>query len=229
MPSPLTTREQLAGIFDHTLVEPGLTTAQVLAGLELAKRCGVASATVRPCDIEMAARTLENSPVRPGSVVAFPLGIQTTSVKLYELRDLLRRGAREIDMVISIPRLVSREFQHVQTELDQAADECRKQAAILKIVLENPFLSEEMKIVACRCCSRAGVDFVAASGWSAEDLKLMRRHLPPEIGIKAAGGLSALDQVLEARDAGAARIGTSATAAILEEWAIRNPTPPSVC
>jgi deoxyribose-phosphate aldolase len=226
-PAPPATYEDLAGTIDHPLVKPDLTSVQVVEGIELAKRYRIACAIVRPCDVDLAVRTLEGSPVRPGSVVGFPHGSQNTATKLYETRDLLRRGAREIDMAIAVPALLSREFQHVQTELMQMAETCRKEGAILKVILENAYLTDELKIVACRCCARAGVDFVntstgfAPSGYAIEDVKLMRKHLPEEIGVKAAGGLRTLDQALEVRAAGAMRIGTASTAAILDEWKAR--------
>ena len=97
---PLATLQDVAQMIDHALVKPELTGAQVVEGLELAKRCRVASATVRPCDIELAVRTLEGSPVRPASVSGFPHGSGNTATKLYETRDLLRRGAKEIDVVV---------------------------------------------------------------------------------------------------------------------------------
>src|SRR5207248_4471667 len=108
------------------LVKPELTGEQVVEGLEMAKRYGIACVSVRPCDIDLAVRTLQGSPVKPGSVAGFPHGSQNTATKLYETRDLLRRGAREIDMVIAISKLLSREFQHVQTELIQMAESCHK-------------------------------------------------------------------------------------------------------
>ena len=214
-------------MIDHTLVKPELTGVQVVEGLELAKRCRVASATVRPCDIELAVRALEGSPVRPASVSGFPHGSQNTATKLYETRDLLRRGAKEIDMVVAISSLLSREFQHVQTELLQVSELCHKEGAILKIILETAYLTDELKIIACRCAARAEVDFVqTATGFAPteatiEDVRLLRKHLPEEIGIKAAGNLRTVDQVIEAHAAGCSRIGTDATAAILEEWQAR--------
>jgi deoxyribose-phosphate aldolase len=213
-------------MIDHELVKPELTGAQVVEGLELAKRRGVASATVRPCDIEVAVRTLEGSPVRPASVCGFPHGSENTATKLYEVRDLLRRGAKEIDMVVAISKLLSREFQHVQVELLQASEACHKQGALLKVILETAYLTDELKIIACRCAARAEADFVqTATGFapmeaSIEDLRLLRKHLPEEIGIKAAG-LRTLDQVMEAHAAGCSRAGTDSTAAILEEWKAR--------
>jgi deoxyribose-phosphate aldolase len=224
---PLTTYEEFARLIDYSLVKPELSNEQVVEGLQLAMRYGMASAIVRSCDIDLAVQTLGSSGVRPGAVAGFPHGSQTTAVKLYEVRDLLRRGAKEIEMVIAISKLISREFRHVQTELDQASEACRKEGAVLKIILENSLLTEELKIIACRCCERAEVNFVLTStgfgpgGYTAEDLKLMRKYLPEEIGIKAAGGIRTVDQVLEIRELGGTRIGTTAAAAILDEWKAR--------
>ena len=159
-------------------------------------------------------------------MAGFPHGSQSTAVKLYEARDLLRRGAREIDGVIAISRLLSREFQYVQTELQQMAEACHKEGAMLKATFETAYLTDELKIIACRVAERAGVDFIATStgfapaGGTLEDLLLMRRHAPRTMGVKAEGA-STLDQLLEARQAGATRIGATQTAAILKEWKTR--------
>jgi deoxyribose-phosphate aldolase len=227
----LTTYEDLARLVDHTLVQPELTDVQVLSGLELAKRYQVAAVSVRPCDIDMAARTLGTGGVKPGAVCGFPHGSENTATKLYEARDLLRRGAKEIDMVIAISKLLSREFQHVQMELLQMSELCHKEGAILKVILENAYLTDELKIIACRCCERAEVDFVATStgfaptGYTLEDVKLMRKHLPEETAVKAEGGIGTVDEVLALYEAGATRIGTSSTAAILHEWKARLAAP----
>jgi deoxyribose-phosphate aldolase len=224
---PLATYEDFAALIDHSLVKPELTTSQVVEGLDLAKRYRTASVSVRPCDIDLAVRTLGGTPVKPGSVSGFPHGSQNTATKLFETRDLLRRGAQEIDMVIAISKLLSREFQHVQTELSQMSEACHKEGAVLKVILETAYLTDELKIIACRCCERAEVDFVktstgfAPSGYTLDDLKLMRKYLPEEIGIKAAGGLRTVDDVLAVYEAGCSRIGTTSTAAILDEWKAR--------
>src|SRR5262249_12101931 len=133
---PLATYEDLARLIDHSLLEPQLTSGQVLDGLSLAKRYGVASVAVRPSDIDVAVRQLQGSAVRPAGVVGFPHGSSSTGTKLYETRDLLRRGAKEIELVVAISKLVSREFQYVQTELNQAAEACHNEGAILKVILE---------------------------------------------------------------------------------------------
>jgi deoxyribose-phosphate aldolase len=231
---PPATYEDLAQMIDHSLVRPELTNEQIVEGLELAKRYRVASVSVRPCDIDLAVRTLQGSSVHAGSVCGFPHGSQNTGTKIYETRDLLRRGAKEIDMVIAISRLLSREFQHVQTELSQISEICHKEGAILKVILENAYLTDELKIIACTCCERAEVDFVktstgfAPTGCTIADLRLMRKHLPDEIGIKAAGGIRTVDQVLEVHAEGCTRIGATHTAAILEEWKTRLAAAPRV-
>ncbi len=224
---PLTTYEGLAEMIDHSLVRPELIEEQVIAGCELAKRYGVASVSVRPCDIDIAVRILENSGIAAGSVSGFPHGDQNTGTKLYETRDLLRRGAKEIDMVVNISKLLSRQFQYVEMELMQMSEACHKSGALLKVILENAYLTDELKIVACRICARAEVDFVktstgfAPTGYTVEDLKLMRANLPDEIGVKAAGGVRTLEKALEVYELGCTRFGATATAAILDAWKAR--------
>lgn len=137
---------------------------------------------------------------------------------------MLRRGAREIDMVLNIGKLRSRQFQHVETELLQMADCCHKEGALLKVIFENAWLTDELKIVACRICGRAGVDFAktstgfAPSGYTVEDLRLMRAHLPESVGLKAAVGVRTLEKAKEVYAAGCTRFGATATAAILNDW-----------
>src|ERR1017187_4350908 len=110
---PLTSFESLAKLIDHPLVKPELTDEQVIEGLELAKRYHIACASVRPCDIDLAVRTLQGSGVKPGAVCGVPHASQGAATRLYEARDLVRRGAREISMEIAISKLLSREFQYV--------------------------------------------------------------------------------------------------------------------
>jgi deoxyribose-phosphate aldolase len=218
--------EDLALLLDHSLVAPDLDDAHVVAGIQIARRYGVASVTVRPCDIDLAVRTLAGSSVRAGAVCGFPHGSENTAVKLFEARDLLRRGARQIEVVAGTSRLLSREFQHVQTELLQLVEMCHKEGALLGVILETAYLTDELKVVACACAERAEADFVCAGTGFAprpatrEDLDLIRRHLPEETGVKAIGAAT-LDQVLEFREAGCTRFGVTATAAILDEWKSR--------
>lgn len=224
---PLTSIEQVAKMIDHSLVRPELTDDEVVEGCELAARHNVASVSVRPCDVDLAVRMLAGSGVQVGSVSGFPHGNPTTPAKLYETRDLLRRGAKEIDMVVNYGKLRSRQFQYVESELLQMADLCHQNGAILKVIFENAWLTDELKIVACRLCERAGVDFAktstgfAPSGYTLHDVRLMRANLPDHIGIKAAGGVRSVDKLLEVYEAGCTRIGATQTAAILEQWKTR--------
>jgi deoxyribose-phosphate aldolase len=230
----MATYQDVARMVDHSLLRPQLTRSEVVEGLEVAKRYEVAAATMRPCDLDLAVRALEGTSVRAGSVVGFPHGSQNTATKLFETRDLLSRGAREIDVVIAISRLLSRDFGYVQAELDQLSEACHQRGACLKVIFENAYLTDEFKIVACQCCAKAEVDFVktstgfAPTGYTIDDLKLMRKHTPAHIGVKAASGLKTLDQVLEVRDLGVTRVGLTSTVAVLEAWKSRLATPATV-
>jgi deoxyribose-phosphate aldolase len=218
-----------AALLDYPLLAPGLTDEQVVAGIELAKRYGIASVTVRPCDIDLAIRSLQGSSVIPAAVCGFPYGFQNTATRLFEARDLVRRGAREIAAVIGISRLLSREFQHVQSDLLQLAESCHRESARLTVILETGYLTDELKVIACACCERAEVDMVCPSsaGYMLADLQLLRQHLPEETSIQAAG-IETLDQFLELQTLGCARISTTVPAAILDEWAAREtPAPDS--
>jgi deoxyribose-phosphate aldolase len=220
----LTSYEDLARMIDHSLVRPELTDEQVEQGCRIARSYSVASVTVRPADVDLALQWMQGSEVAVGTVAGFPHGSSTTSAKLYEARDLLRRGAKEIDMVINIGRLVSRRFEYVEMELRQIADACHEAGALIKVIFENAYLTDQLKIIACKICTRAGVDFVktstgfAPAGYTLDDLRLMRKYSGPKVKIKAAGGVRTLDKALEAYDAGCDRIGATATATILEEW-----------
>jgi deoxyribose-phosphate aldolase len=224
---PLATFEDLACLIGLAMLRPDLTGERVAAGLDLARRRGLARACVRPSDIDVAVRLLEGSAVTPAAAVGFPHGTQTTAAKLYEARDLLRRGARELDAVVAIPNLLSREFQYVEIELAQLADLCHKEGARLTAILEIAYLTDELRIMACRAAEHARVDFVststgfAPSGYTLAGAMLLRQYLPEAVGVEAAGGVRTLDQALEALDAGCVRVATGNAGAILDEWQAR--------
>ena len=177
-------------------------------------------------------RLLNGSGVTVGSISGFPHGSTTTAAKLYETRDLLRRGAKEIDMVINIGKLISRQFQYVEMELMQMAQACHENGALLKVIFENAYLTDELKIIACRISARADVDFLktssafAPTGYTLEDLRLMRKHAPARIGIKAASGVRTLQTALEVYEAGCSRFGATRTAEILDAWKAHLSQPP---
>jgi deoxyribose-phosphate aldolase len=213
------TYEDLAGLMEHSLLGSGLSESDVAAGCELGKRYGIAAVIVRPSDLDLAARWMGGSKVVLGTVVDWPYGISSTSTKLFAVRDYLRRGAKEIDTVINTGKLVSRQFQYLEVELLQMADTCHQSGAVLKLILEDSFLDEELKMLACRISRRAGVDYIAASTVSA--FATLKEHSRDRLRLKAAGAPAELDAALAFRDAGCARIESTYTAAILDAWKLR--------
>jgi deoxyribose-phosphate aldolase len=217
------TREQLAKTIDHSLLRPELSDEEVRAGTELAKRCHVASVCVKPCHVRLAAEILAGSDVKVSTVIGFPHGSQTTDTKAFEAREAVANGATELDMVINIGKLRSGDDDYVRNDI-QAVVEAAGDRAIVKVILENAYLSDAEKVRACRLAEGAGAAFVktstgfAPTGCTIEDLRLMRASVSPHIQIKAAHGVRTLDAVLEVLEAGATRIGATATERILEEF-----------
>jgi deoxyribose-phosphate aldolase len=218
--TPPETYGALASIVNFTLLDPELSNSQVIERLEIAKRSGVGVATVRPCDAEIAARVLGGCAVRPGAVAGYPYGFQSTGVKLYEVRDLMRRGAMEVSVVLGLSRLLSREFQHVQTELNQLTEACRGEGARLTILLDVARLTTELKIIAYTCCERAEIESAGPlASFTPDDLALMKKHLPDETVLQAPA--ATLDEALSLLDSGVGRIATDTPCEILDVWAAR--------
>ena len=217
------TFEQLAKTIDHSLLKPELTDEDVVAGCELARRYDVASVCVKPCHVTLAARLLAGSNVKVGTVVGFPHGGHTTATKVFEAQDALANGAVELDMVINIGALRSGHDDYVRDEI-RAVVEAAGDKAIVKVILENHYLTDEEKVRACRLAEEAGAAYVktstgfAASGATIEDLKLMRASVGPTVGVKAAGGVRSLDAALAVIAVGATRFGATQTERILEEF-----------
>jgi deoxyribose-phosphate aldolase len=220
------TYRDVAKAIDHSLLRPELDLATVAAGCALARRYGVASATVRPSDVPLAAELLAGSDVLVGTVVGFPHGSATTAAKAFEAEDALGEGARELDMVLNIGRLRSGEAEYVRDDI-HAVVAVAQGRALVKVILENAYLADEQKVLGCRLAEEAGADFVktstgfAPSGATLEDLRLMRASVSPGVGVKAAGGVRSLDALLDVMRAGATRIGATATEHILEDFKSR--------
>lgn len=217
------TYEKLAKTIDHSLLRPELTEEDVKAGCELARKYNVASVCVKPCHVPLAARLLEGSDVAVGTVVGFPHGYSTTAAKAAEAREAISSGTSELDMVINIGELRSGNYAYVENDIRAVVGEAEGKA-IVKVILETAYLTEEQKVCACRLAESAGAGFVKTSsgfahgGATISDVKLMRSSVSPNVQIKAAGGIRTLDAALEMLKAGATRIGATATAAILDEF-----------
>jgi deoxyribose-phosphate aldolase len=217
------TYEQLAKTIDHSLLRPELTEADVINGCEIAKRYNVASVCVKPCHVTLAARLLKGTTVAVGTVIGFPHGAHTTAIKVAEAKDAMANGAVELDMVINIGELRSGNLDYVRQDI-RAVVEAAGGKALVKVILENAYLTDEQKVQACKLVEEAGANFVktstgyAPSGATIPDLKLMRASVGPQIQVKAAGGVRTLDAALEVIDVGVTRIGATATAAIMDEF-----------
>jgi deoxyribose-phosphate aldolase len=219
------TYQQLAKTIDHSLLRPELTEAEVVAGIELAQRYDVASVFVKPYHVRLAAQMLAGSSVAVGSVVGFPHGSNTTFSKVAETKENLANGASEIDMVMNIGELRSGHYYEVRADIHAVVEAA--EGKIVKVILENAYLSDEQKVTACKLVEEAGAHFVKTStgfapgGATLEDVRLMRASVSPHVQVKAAGGVRSLDAALAMIDAGVTRIGATATAAILDEFARR--------
>lgn len=218
----ITTRD-IALMIDHSLLRPNLTQTDIEEGLAIAKEYEVASVCVHPCDVEFAAQYIARSPVKVGTVVGFPHGAHTTYTKLAELTSAMRDGAKELDVVLNIGRLLSGDYCYVRDELGVLVSMARTEKALVKVIFENCYLTKELIKRACEISEEAGADFVETStgfssgGATLEDVVLMRSCCSSKMQIKASGGICTLDAVLAFRTAGCSRFGTTATKAILEE------------
>jgi len=215
-PKSALTYADLAQVVEYSLTRPDLSEEAVSRGCEIAKRYGIAGVIVRPSDVDLAARWIAGSGVRLSTPAGSSHGDATTAAKTYEARDLLRRGAQEIDTVMNTGKLVSRQFQYLETELLQMAESCHQSHALLKVNLESEFLSEELNIVACRIARRAGADYIGTGKLA--DLPLLVAHSHHRLKIKCSAPIADLDTALAFRDAGCSRIEVADPVTILEAW-----------
>jgi deoxyribose-phosphate aldolase len=220
------TYERVAKTIDHSLLRPELTLNEVREGCELAARYDVASVCVRPLDVVLAVGLLHGSDVAVGTVVGFPHGSHKTATKVFEAQRALGDGATELDMVIDIGGLRSGEDGRVEADI-KAVVEAAEGEAIVKVILENSYLTKDEIVRGCRLVESAGADFVktstgfAPSGATLEDLRLMRATVSPRVRVKAAGGVRTLDALLDVMDAGADRCGATRTAEMLDDYRAR--------
>ncbi len=221
------TYRDVAKAIDHSLLRPELDLDTVAEGVQLAVRCDVASATVRPADVLLAAELVAGSDVLVSTVIGFPHGSSATETKVFEAERALSDGAHELDMVINIGRLRSGRDLEVRAEIAAVVAVAVRQDAIVKVILENAYLDDEQKIRGCRLAEEAGAHFVktstgfAPSGATIRDLELMRAAVSPHVQVKAAGGVRTLDALLDVMNVGVTRIGATATESILEDFKAR--------
>ncbi len=217
----------VAKAIDHSLLKPELDEAFVEAGCKLAADYDVASVCVRPRDVERARDLLAGTAVAVGTVVGFPHGSSRTETKVFEARLALRNGARELDVVIDIAGLISGDDRRVREQIAEVVAVAHAEGALVKVILENAYLTDEQKVRGCKLVEAGGADFVktstgfAPSGATIEDLKLMRRSVSPRVQVKAAHGIRTLDALVEVLEIGVTRVGATQTAAMLDEFKAR--------
>ena len=223
----------LAKMIDHSLLHPTLSDAAILEGCELAKEYDVATACVKPYAIRLAAEALQGSDVGVCGVAAFPHGNSPTAIKVREAEESVSSGASEMDVVVNIGKVLGGDWDYVAGEIAAVNAAVTGHGAILKVIFENDYLEDEHIRRLCEICSQCGVAYVKTStgygfvkqangmyayaGATDHDLRLMRKHTNPEVGVKAAGGVRTLDDLLRVRSLGVSRIGATATVEILEE------------
>ncbi len=221
------TYAEIAKTIDHSLLRPELDLDTVADGVRLAVRYDVASATVKPADVALAAGIVAGSDVLVSTVVGFPHGSSTPATKAFEAERALDDGAHELDMVLNIARLRSGRDDEVRDEIRTIVELALRRGAIVKVILENAYLTDEQKVLGCRLAEQAGAHFVktstgyAPTGATIEDLQLMRASVSPHIQVKAAGGVRTLDALLDVLSVGVTRVGATTTETMLEDFKAR--------
>jgi deoxyribose-phosphate aldolase len=221
------TEHDIAKAIDHSLLRPELDDEFIEDGCRLAAEYDVASVCVRPADVRRAAAILAGTDVAVGTVIGFPHGSHRTETKVFEARQALADGATELDMVIQIGALKSGRDAEVLADIAAVVEVAHAAGAIVKVIFENAYLTDDEKVRACHLSEAAGADFVktstgfAPSGATHEDLALMRRSVSPHIQVKAAGGVRTLDALLDVMALGVSRVGATATRTIIDDFRAR--------
>lgn len=211
--------KKIAASVDHTLLAQGATWEEIRQLCQEAVEYQTASVCIPPCYVKQAAEYLKGR-VPVCTVIGFPNGYQTTAVKGYETRDAIENGADEIDMVINIGWVKDRKYEQLEDEIRSIKFACGDK--ILKVIIETCLLTEEEKIEMCRVVTAAGADYIKTStgfstqGATFEDVALFAEHVGPKVKIKAAGGISSLEDAQRFLDLGASRLGTSRIVKLLE-------------
>ena len=215
----------MAQKIDLAVLRPDATESDVLKGCEQAKFWGVKSLVVLPCWLELVVRELEGSEVVPSTVIAFPFGAETTEVKAATAKWAVQIGAGELDMVMAIGQFKSGNHDYVRRDIEAVVEAAKgiRSDAIVKVIIETGYLTDEEKQVAAQIVEAAGADFVKTStgfgpkGATVEDVKLLKQSVSERVKVKAAGGIRTWQQAHALLLAGADRLGTSSAAEILKE------------
>lgn len=220
--APVRSWREIAATIDHTLFKPEAERNEIIKLAEEAVSFGFAAVCINPCWIGLAASIVHGTSVKVASTVGFPLGASQSSVKRFEAHEAVRVGAQELEMVMNLGALKSGDRTLVQNEIQSIVDIAHSHGAIVKVILETPLLTLEEKILSCQLCLAARADFVKTAtgfmgGATPEDVALMRGVVGDQARVKASGGVRTAAAVNAMLDAGADRIGTSSSVAIMNE------------
>jgi deoxyribose-phosphate aldolase len=224
--------ESLAKLIDLALLHPTMTDTEMRAGCEKAKNLAVATVCIKPYAVKLAAEVLRGSDVAVGTVIGFPHGSNAPEIKAAEAKLACEQGATELDMVVNVGKVIGEDWEYVERDIKAVVDVGRQHKAIVKVIFENDFLPrDELKVKLCEICARAGAEFVKTStgfgfvkqpsgdynyrGATEHDVALMRKHSPPNVGVKAAGGVRTEAEGLRMQELGCTRLGTSSPEPII--------------
>lgn len=213
-------KQEILGHIDHTLLKAFSTWDQIKALCDDAVEYKTASVCIPPSFVKRAKETYGDA-LNVCTVIGFPLGYNTTAVKAFEVKEAIREGASEVDMVINIGALKDKDYDYVQNEIA----ELKKAAGdhILKVIVETCYLTEEEKVKVCELVTNAGADYIKTStgfgtgGATIEDVNLFKAHIGPSVKMKASGGVKTVEDLEMFLDAGCERIGTSSAIGLLKE------------
>ncbi|MCT4660235.1 MAG: deoxyribose-phosphate aldolase [Tissierellales bacterium] len=214
--------ENVAKMIDHTILKADTTKAMVEKVCEEAREYNFASVCVNSCYAELVTKLLKGTDIKTCCVVGFPLGAMTSDSKACETEKAIANGANEIDMVINVGALKDADYDFVRNDI-KAVVKAAEGKALVKVILENCLLTDEQKVKACELSKEAGADFVKTStgfstgGATVADVKLMRKTVGPDMGVKASGGVRTLEDLMKMKEAGASRVGASASVAIVTD------------
>jgi deoxyribose-phosphate aldolase len=204
------------------LLQPTLTDADMEAGCRVAREYQVASVCIKPYAVREAAQWLAGSGVAVGTTIGFPHGGHASAVKVAESEKAMDDGAVELDMVVNIGKVLGKDWRYVAEDIRGVVEAAHRRKALVKVIFENCYLQNEHKEQLCGICGEVGADFVKTStgygdsGALDDDLRVMRRCSPPQVQVKAAGGVRTFERLLAVRALGVTRVGATATKAILD-------------
>src|SRR5579872_2209846 len=217
------TYQDISKMIDHSLLNPTLAVSDLDSGIRLALAYDVASICILPYYLKRCAERLWGSAVKASTTIGFPHGGHSTAIKLAEARQALADGGEELDMVVNISQVLSGGWSYVRDDIRTVIDTAHQAGKKVKVIFENCYLNDQQKIRLCEICGELDADWVKTStgygtgGATLEDLQLMRKHAPPRVQVKAAGGVRDLNMLLRVRDIGVTRVGASRTAEMLDE------------